>query len=223
MRESLRKESDNTLRHAMVLSGLAKDFANVLPGYNYTAGFWRSRLPHTLSWKSRHFKDVDLEYVALTWSWLSSGTSVTLANRSSVNAKHSIATTLNESTFLKYDDPFGSVERGVLEVEGILRRVQVSFQDTAGNSQDLDVQVLEDDNHAGEYEMWREIGYSWDEYFGDACVLSLDTPLEEAILDSWCLFITIQQWFDSTTSEISLVLFLRTLMAKKRHFRGLAQ
>lgn len=203
----------------MVLSSLAKDFANVLPGYKYTAGFWRSRLPHTLSWNSRHFKDVELEYVAPTWSWLPSGTSVTLANQSSVDAKHSIATILNESTFLKYDDPFDSVERGVLEVEGILRHTQLSFQDTTGDSQDLDFKVLEDYNDADEYEMWQEIGHSWNEYFGDACVLSLDTPLEEAILDCWCLFITIQQCFDSTASRYLACLVLKDSDGEEEIFR----
>ncbi|KAH7329971.1 hypothetical protein BKA65DRAFT_564998, partial [Rhexocercosporidium sp. MPI-PUGE-AT-0058] len=33
----------------MVLSGLAKDFANVLPGDNFIAGLWRSTLPQSLT------------------------------------------------------------------------------------------------------------------------------------------------------------------------------
>ena len=93
---------------------------------------------------------------------MSTGTSVTLANRSSITAKYPVATILNESTTLKYDDPCGSVERGALEVEGILRRIQVSFPDKTGDSQDFDVKVLEDDDDddGDEYEMWRNIGNS---------------------------------------------------------------
>ncbi|KAH7403631.1 heterokaryon incompatibility protein-domain-containing protein [Cadophora sp. MPI-SDFR-AT-0126] len=80
----------------MVLSGLAKDFSNALPGDKYIAGLWRSTLPHSLLWNARLLKDPDLEFIAPSWSWLSTGAAVKLANRSSITAKHPIATILNE-------------------------------------------------------------------------------------------------------------------------------
>lgn len=106
-----------------------------------------------------------------------------------------------------------------LEVEGILRRIQISFPDTDDSSQDFDVQVLEDDDDDDEHEIWRDIGHSWDEYFGEVCVLRLDTQLEEPVLDCWCLFITLQQWFDSGASRDLACLVLEDVDGEEEKFR----
>ncbi|KAK0104778.1 hypothetical protein ONS95_005048 [Cadophora gregata] len=172
----------------MVLSGLAKDFANVLPGDTYIAGLWRSTLPHSLLWNTTRFKEPELEFIAPSWSWLSSGTGVKLANRSNIATKHPIATILN----ILFPDP---------------------------ETPDFDVKVLEDDDDETDYETWREIGPSWDEFFGEACVLSLDSELEEPILDCWCLFVAFQQWFDSSASRDLSCLLLQDVDGAEETFR----
>ena len=189
----------------IVLSGLAKDFAHVLPPADeYVGGLWRSMLPQSLLWHTRGFNSHDLEYIAPSWSWLSTDCAVTLASRSQTLEKHSVATIIHISTKLKYKDAYGPLESGTLEVEGILRRVQLSFE---YETQLFNVSVLD---HEGDNEGLRAIGSSWDEYYGDMCKLQLDAVVEEPDLDCFCIFITIQQLSDqSSYREIGCLLLKR--------------
>lgn len=121
----------------IVLSGLAKDFAYVLPADAYVTGLWRSTVSQSL-WNTRSFKSNDLEYIAPSWSWLSTDCAVTPANRSDIMKKHSVATILHIVTKFKYEDANGPVESSILEVEGFLIRVKVSF-DGEGDTFELSV------------------------------------------------------------------------------------
>lgn len=204
----------------MVLSGLAKDFASNLPEDKYIAGLWSSTLPHSLLWKTRAYKDPNLEYIAPSWSWLSTGCSVTLANRGCIAAKIPIATILNQDTKLRFDDPYGSIESSTLEVEGILRRIQMSFDEELQHEMDFDVTVFENyGDEDSEYEEWRDIGNSWDDYLGHMCSLELDEELEEPVLDCYCLIVTIEQWFDRTSSRDLACLLLQPVDDDMKVFR----
>ncbi|KAL2073917.1 hypothetical protein VTL71DRAFT_11243 [Oculimacula yallundae] len=206
----------------MVLSGLAKNFASNLPGDKYIAGVWNSTLPHSLLWKTRVFKPKDLEYIAPSWSWLSTGCAVTLANRSSIAAKHPVARILNEDVKLKYDDPYGSIESGTLKVEGVLRQIRISFEEDEQSAPDFIVKVFEGTSSDGSsYEEWRTIGNSWDDVFGVICELELDSELEETetFLDCFCLFVTLQQWFDSGASRDLACLLLQPVGDDMETFR----
>lgn len=206
--KNLTKPSDMPV----VLSGLAKDFAHVLPADKYIAGLWRSTLPQSLLWHTRGLKSDDLGYIAPSWSWLSTGCAVTLANRSAIMEKISVATTLHISAKLKYQDAYGPVESSTLKVEGILRRIQLSF----GYETDIfKVSVLD---HEGDNEGMRAIGSSWDEYNGDMCRLELDAPLEGPDLDCFCIFITIQQWSDGGSNRDIACLLLERVSEEGSNF-----
>ena len=179
----------------IVLSGLAKDFSHVLPTDEYVAGLWRSTLPQSLLWHTRDFKSDNLEYIAPSWSWLSTDGAVTLANRSRIMEKHPIANILRISTRLKYKDEYGPVESGTLEMEGILRRIQVSFgyETNVFKICVLDHEGGIDSDDEGNDERMRTIGSSWHEYYGDMCTIELDALLDGPNLDCFCMFTTIQQ------------------------------
>tara|TARA_R110002033_G_scaffold154169_1_gene190613 strand:+ start:140 stop:475 length:336 start_codon:yes stop_codon:yes gene_type:complete len=49
--------------------------------------------------------------------------------------------------------------------------------------------------------------------------MNLDTPLEDAFLDCWCIFITIQQWYDSTASRDFACLVLEDTDGEEETFR----
>lgn len=198
------KKSTKPSDMPIILSGLAKDFAGLVPADKYVAGLWRSTLPHSLLWHTRDFKSDDLEYIAPSWSWLSTGCAITPANRSAITEKISVATILHISTTLKYQDAYGPVESGTLEMEGILRRIQLSIEYETNN---FKVSVVD---HEGDNEGMHSIGSSWDEYYGDMFELSLDAPLEGPDLDCFIIFITIQQWGDvSNDRDIACLLLKR--------------
>ena len=188
----------------IVLSGLAKDFAHLLPADEYIAGLWRSTLPQSLLWHTKRFKPGNLKYIAPSWSWLSTNCAVTLANRSDVMKKNSVAKILSISTEPEYQDPFGPVKSGVLEVEGILRRIRVFFKE---RSNVFDLSLLD---HEGSTERTRAIGPSWDKHWGDRCTLELDARSRDPVLDCFAVFITIHQWKDiESCREIACLLLQR--------------
>ena len=181
----------------IVLSGLAKDFAGVVPANKYVAGLWRSTLPHSLLWHTRDFKSDDLEYIAPSWSWLSTGCAITPANRWAIMEKKSVATILHIST--KYQDAYGPVE----SLEGILRRIQLSF---LYETNVFKVSVVD---HEGDNEGMRAIGSSWDEYYGDMRKLELDAPLGGPDLECFIIFITIQRSSDVRNRDTACLLLKR--------------
>ena len=184
--KSLTKPSDMPI----VLSGLAKDFAHLVPVDEYVAGLWRSTLPHSLLWHTRSFKPKNLKYVAPSWSWLSTGCTVTLANRSNIMTKDSVARISKISKKPMYQDMYGPVKSGSLEVQGILRRIRILFNE---RNDEFSLSVLD---HEGSDKSMRAIGPSWDKHWGDRCKLELDATSEVPILDCFVFFITFHQWSD---------------------------
>lgn len=90
---------------------------------------------------------------------------------------------------------YGPMKSASLELEGVLRRIHLSFDGT----KNFEISVFD---HKGETpEMSRAIRFSWNEYHGDMCKLILDTlyvlpgPWIESkfVLDCFCLFVTIKQ------------------------------
>ena len=185
--KSLSKPSDMPI----VLSGLAKDFANLLPTDKYIVGLWHSTLPHGLLWHTKTFKPKKLEFIAPSWTWLSTGCAVSLANRSDIMAKHSVAEVANISTTAEYGDPYGSMKESVLEMKGIIRHIRIAFK---ARSSVFDLSVLDDDTSD---ERVRAIGHSWDKPSGDRCILELDALPRGPVWNCFAVFITIQQWKDT--------------------------
>ena len=181
----------------IVLAGLAKDFARLLPQDTYVAGVWQSTLPHSLLWTTLRYKTAELEYIAPSWSWLSVDCAVKLANRSKIKEKHSLLKILDISTELKYEDTYGPLSSGRLQVEGVLRHIKlVANQETQlWNLCVLDCKPNKGIRKLGfsqsEKEM-RKLGSSWDAHHGEMYKVELDAQIDGVVLDCSCLFVTIE-------------------------------
>lgn len=198
--KSLSKPADMPI----VLSGLANDFAHLLPADHYVAGLWQSTLPNSLLWRTRSFKIDGLKYIAPSWSWLSTDCAVTLANRFDITKKDRLAKILSISPKPEYQDLNGPIKNTSLEVKGILRHIQIVLKQ---RSKIFDLSVLD---HEGKIEHTRAIGPSWNEYSGDLCTLELDATSRDPLLDCFAVFITIHQWKDvESCREISCLLLQR--------------
>ena len=198
--KSLTKPSDMPI----VLSSLAKDFERWLPEDECIAGIWRSTLPQSLLWHRREFKSDDMTSIAPSWSWLSTGCAVRLANRCYLEKKSCLAEVLNIFTKPKYQNPCGSVKSSVLEVEGMLRHIRISPTES---SSVFDLSVLD---HEGSNERVRAIGPSWNDYWGNWCTLNLDSISKDPVLDCFALLITMHQWKDvESCREIECLLLQR--------------
>ena len=193
----------------IVLSGLAKDFENLLPEDEYIAGLWRSTLPQSLLWHTRRFKPDDMSSIAPSWSWLSTGCAVRLANRSHVEKKSCLAEILNIFTKPEYQNPYRPVKSSVLEVEGMLRHIRVVLTES---SSVFDLSVLD---YEGSNERVRAIGPSWNEYWGKRCTLELDKGSRDPVLDCFALFVTMHQWGDTESSREIACLLLQQCGKKK--------
>ena len=197
---------------AIVLSDLAKDFADILPEDQYIAGLWRSTLPQSLLWYVRTCKSDGHEYIAPSWSWLSKNGIVTLANRFDISKKKPLTAVLNISIKLKYDDPYGPVKSGTIELEGILRLVKFSF---GHETNDFQVSVLDHKEHN---EM-RVIGSSWDSDQGNMYDLKLDAAaLEGPDLKCFCFFVTIEQWGSQQDSRREIACLLLKRVGEEGNF-----
>jgi hypothetical protein len=197
----------------VVISGLAREFARMVPGDEYVAGLWRSTLPYSLVWNPRFYKPDWLEYIAPSWSWLSAAGAVVLPNRSCISAKHPVAQIRNISAQLTCEDPYGPISGGALEVEGFLRRVRFTFNLPEQPPSAICLSVLDHESDNREPEI-RVIGTSWNEYEGDLFDLTLDAPLnndpsnfhKQPILDCHCLFITTRNWGEGMGSDLQCLL-----------------
>lgn len=175
----------------IILSGLAKEFSSLLPGDEFVAGFWRSTLPHSLLWSGSIREPGLVEYIAPSWSWLSMLDHVNLANRGDLKWTTNVAKILDIHVPPKYtDDPYGPVESGTIEIEGILRRIRVTVDEE--NVRRFTVDLLQPHPHGGFATM--SIGESWDEYLGTMCQMWLDTQMEDYVFECYCLFIAYYEW-----------------------------
>ena len=203
--KSLTKPSDMPI----VLSGLAKDFQKWLPEDEYIAGLWQSTLPHSLLWHTRCSKPDDMSSIAPSWSWLSTGCAVTLANRCHVEKKSCLAEILNICTNPEYQNPYGRVKSSILKVKGILRHIRLLLTES---SSVFDLSVLD---YKGSSERVRAIGPSWNEFWGDRCPLELDNGSRSPVLDCFALFVTMHQWGDTESSREIACLLLQHCGKKK--------
>ena len=203
--KSLTKPSDMPI----VLSGLAKDFQNWLPEDEYIAGLWRSTLPQSLLWHTRRFKPDDMSSIAPSWSWLSTGCAVKLANRSRVEKKSCLAEILNIFTKPEYQNPYGPVKRSILEVKGMLRHIRIFL---TKSSSPFNLSVLD---YEGSNERVRAIGPSWNKIWGDRCLLELDNGPSDPVLDCFALFVTMDQLRDTESSREIACLLLQHRGKKK--------
>ena len=198
--KNLTKASDMPV----VLSGLAKDFSRMLSADKYISGLWETTLPQSLLWHTMEFKRRDLEYIAPSWTWLSTGSAVKLANRQGIEDKIPVAIMLSISTKLMYEDPYGPVEKGGrLDLEGFLRRIRISFTSDLFNISVYD--------HEDKSEEMRTLGPSWEPYLGDFCQLNLDSKIEKRDLDCFCLFITVNQYngMQGSSRDVACLLLKR--------------
>ena len=203
--KSLTKPSDMPI----VLSGLARDFGNLLPEDEYIAGLWRSTLPQSLLWHTRCFKPDDMSSIAPSWSWLSTGCAVRLTNRSHVEKKSCLAEIMNIFTKPEYQNPYGPVKSSVLEVEGMLRHIRVSLTES---SSVFDLSVFD---YEGSNERVRAVGPSWNEYWGNRCTLELDNVSRGPVLDCFALCVTMHQWRDTESSR-EMACLLTALWQRKK-------
>ena len=196
--KSLSKPADMPI----VLSGLADDFGQLLPADQYVAGLWRSTLPHSLLWHTRGFKIDGLKYIAPSWSWLSTNSAATLANRFDVTKKDRLAKILSISPKPEHQDLYGAIKNSTLEVKGMLRHIQIVLKDRSNN---FDLSVLDHEGNIA-----RAIGPSWTKSRGDLCTLELDARSRNPLVDCFALFITIHQWKDvESCREIACLLLQR--------------
>ena len=83
----------------------------------------------------------------------------------------------------------------------MLRHIKVFLTES---SSVFDLSVLD---YEGSNERVRAIGPSWNEFWGDRCLLELDNSSEDPVLDRFILFVTMDQWGDTESSrEIACLL-----------------
>jgi hypothetical protein len=219
--DSCERLSDKSVTHAtdmpIILSSLAKEFHRMLPQDEYLAGLWKSTLPHGLAWctksygvsKHKIYAPGDQSYIAPSWSWLSVSVPVTLALKTPHMRKVPIATVIETEIELGYDDPYGPVKYGALHLEGVLRSIQIDFDNNGRTFQlsVVDEQLCVDANDVMSIKS-RCIGSSWREYEGDMCTLELDRRPETMPLRCCCLLTTIEwaQNVDSNYRNITCLL-----------------
>ena len=180
----------------IVLSGLAKDFAQRLPSDEYVAGLWRSTMPRSLLWRTSHPTGDRQDYFAPSWSWLSVCSPVKLAIRAKFRKQHPLVVVGSTSMAYAYDAPFGPLTSGTLEIGGVLRRVHLSLGEIL---RDFTLSVMDDGND-GE-DVRRVIGPSYDEHEGQLCCLELDHRAPPQEVEYFCLFVTIEQWSNRRSSR----------------------
>lgn len=226
----------------IILSSLAKDFAQKLPSDEYVAGLWRSSLPQSLVWHTRRQeKTPHVEnYFTPSWSWLSVSCPVKLVNRAELKRKHSLVRIEETALAFQHDAPFGALSSASIVLSGVLRRVRLSLKgktyresglsvfddddnengDADGNGDDDNP---EDSERAGDSRL-RDIGPCYDEYDGDLCEIELDDSpflrFKNPQPEFFCLFVTIEEWFSGqkTIRDIECLL-LETTGEGKRSFR----
>ncbi|KAH6685330.1 heterokaryon incompatibility protein-domain-containing protein [Plectosphaerella plurivora] len=111
----------------VALSGLAREFAEVLVDDRYIAGLWQSTLPHSLMWKAdtdgaRVSGDI---YVGPSWSWVSIDGEV-----SEIQPGHDDRTSIVEILESRVNlevptAPTGAITGASLKVRGFLRQVTI--------------------------------------------------------------------------------------------------
>lgn len=183
-RKSLSKPTDMPV----VLSSLAADFQALLPSDEYIAGLWKSTLPSSLLWDSLSPERGTDEYIAPSWSWLSTAAPLQLNHRKLPRRWKASDILIIEDIDIcpKHPDiSYGPVSSGRLTVTGYLRSVHLSF-----GSESFALSVYDNSQRL------RKIGHSWDEYVGDKCKIRLDDYLDSEELDCFCLFVRMKQWKD---------------------------
>lgn len=170
----------------IVLSGLSKNFVELLPSDEYVAGLWRSTFPQSLLWHTLSWRGDCKRYFAPSWSWLSVSCPVKLANMATVRKQHALAYVEKVTTTFQYDAPFGPLKSGSLTISGVLRRVHLSLSETV----DFELSVFDDKKNR------RLIGPSRDDYEGELCSMELDELMGSPQTECFCLFVAIQQWSD---------------------------
>jgi len=113
-----------------------------------------------------------------------------------------IATVIGTEIELGYDDPYGPVKYGALHLEGVLRSIQIDFDNNGGTFQ---LSVVDEELWVDENDMisakLRCIGSSWHEYDGERCTLELDRRPETMPLRCCCLLTTIEEWAQNVDSN----------------------
>ncbi|CAJ2499870.1 Uu.00g027230.m01.CDS01 [Anthostomella pinea] len=193
----------------IVLSGLARDFARrLLVDDEYVAGLWKLALPHSLLWHTDYMKmsdrggdgyadDNEEPYVAPSWSWLSqAGFSIRPRSRQDASRGRKFPTTTVSriTTELRFDDdPYGPVKPGAqMEVEGVLRRIQLTFTQGSATSHIAVLDERDDTDRTQEERTYRDIGPTWEAEVGDHAFLYLDRMPEDTTLYCHCLLVSIQ-------------------------------
>jgi hypothetical protein len=181
----------------MILSSIAADFHRRLPGGEFIAGHWRSRLPEDLLWMTKGWAREIEDYIAPSWSWLSVGTGVDMPVRNKHQNTMAIADITNIEMGLQYErDSYGALASGALRVDGFLRKIQLDFRYPDTWQFDLSVYDDPDDSTDGTpddaTQEPRLIGPNWLSYEGTLCLLKLDRQLSASSskVDLYFLFVT---------------------------------
>ena len=117
--------------------------------------------------------------------------------------KDSLARILSISPKPKDQDLYRPVKSSVLEIKGFLRHIKIWFRERTNI---FDLSVLD---HEADNEHTRAIGPSWHEYWGDVCILELDSIARDSPLDCFAFFITIHQSKDTESGRIIACLLLQ--------------
>jgi hypothetical protein len=112
----------------VALSGLAREFSDVLAGDRYIAGVWESTLPHSLLWKATGGSGTRVGgdiYVGPSWSWVSIDGPVH-EMQPGQGDRISIVEILESNGDLEVPTaPTGAITGASLKVRGFLRKVTI--------------------------------------------------------------------------------------------------
>ncbi|CAG1986072.1 unnamed protein product [Fusarium graminearum] len=127
-----------------ILWGLAYEFHTLFNGEEYACGHWRSNLAESLTWWIPGMKPEHDGYLAPSWSWLSAGCPVELAQLHSKRHRRAVVDiqSVSRAYESRPDNGFGKHAPGSsISVHGFLRKLRFDY----GEDNDINLSVVEED------------------------------------------------------------------------------
>jgi hypothetical protein len=170
----------------VVVAGVAEEFAAMLPADEYVAGLWRSTLPQSLLWTRTGGPERPKDYIAPSWSWISTGTSTKQRYR---GYQHPILAVRDIELKRKSSHVFGALEYGALKVTGILRHIHLDHLKIVERTGHLNFELSVDERGVE-----RLLGTSQNEYDGPLCQIWSDYIVKRTWQSVYCLFVAIRHF-----------------------------
>lgn len=180
-----------------ILWGLAYEFHTLFNGEEYVCGHWRSNLAESLTWWIPGVKPEHNGYLAPSWSWMSAGCPVHLAQLHSNRHRRAVVEiqSVSRAYESRSDNGFGKHAPGSsVSVNGFLRRVRFDF--SGPEEDEITLSVVEEDEDGDD--RIRHISRHRNLMGDPTFRLTMDhrQKLPSCGLDCYALFTTLQETGD---------------------------